>query len=610
MKHKAVNKNIDFLKTQVAVLPNTPGVYQFFDNTEKIIYVGKAKDLKKRVSSYFTKTHDNRKTVLLVRNITSIKYMVVESEEDALLLENNLIKKYQPRYNIRLKDDKTYPWICIKNERFPRVFKTRNVIRDQSVYFGPYTSYQAVNVLLELIRKSFQLRNCNFNLSKENIEKKKFKVCLEYHLGNCLGPCGGYESEEHYNEGIEQIKGILKGNVISVIRHLQETMEKQAGEFQFEEAQKTKEKLATLERYQSRSTVVSATITDVDVFSIDENEKSAFINYLKIIRGAIIQTHTIEIAKRLDEKPDELLPMGIAEIRQKIFSNAKEILIPFDVGIELAGIKFRIPRKGDKKKLLDLSTRNAKYFRMEKEKQQFLANPQKRFDRILNTIQKDLHLKELPKRIECFDNSNLQGTNPVASCVVFVNTKPIKKEYRHFNIKTVVGANDFASMEEVVFRRYKRQLAEGNPLPQLVVIDGGKGQLSSAVTALERLNIRGKITIIGIAKKLEEIYFPDDSIPIYLNKNSETLKVLQQLRDEAHRFGITFHRNKRSNEMISTELNSINGIGKLTASKLLQKFKSVKSIQTKSVEELEKEIGKSKAKLVAEYFQNKKIERN
>ncbi len=602
MKFSAKNKNLEYLKTLVAVLPHAPGVYQFFDNTKKIIYVGKAKDLKKRVSSYFSKNHDNRKTTLLVRNIVEIKYMVVESEEDALLLENNLIKKYQPRYNIRLKDDKTYPWICIKNERFPRVFKTRNVIRDQSVYFGPYTSHHTVSVLLDLVKKMYKLRTCNYQLSKDNIERKKFKVCLEYHLENCLGPCEGYEEESHYLEGIEQIKDILKGNVSGVIKYLKELMKSFSENFQYEDAQDIKEKLGALERYQSRSTVVSSTITDVDVFTIDETEKAAFVNYLKVIKGAIVQMHTLEIAKSMDEKAEEILPMAITEIRQKIYSNAKEILVPIKIDAVLNGIKIRVPSRGDKKKLLDLSSRNAKYFRMEKEKKQFLADPQTRYDRILKTIQKDLHLKELPIRIECFDNSNLQGSNPVAACVVFINTKPAKKEYRHFNIKTVVGPDDFASMEEVIFRRYKRQVEEKKELPQLIVIDGGKGQLSAAVKALDKLNLRGKISLIGIAKRLEEIYFPGDSVPLYLNKNSESLKIIQQLRDEAHRFGITFHRNKRTSDLIKTELNDIPGIGISTSQKLLKKFKSVKSIKEKSHEELTKEIGKSKATIVYSFF--------
>ncbi len=602
MKYKTTNTNLDYLKTLIKVLPQQPGIYQYFDSSGTIIYIGKAKNLKKRVSSYFSKQHEHRKTALLVRNIADIKHMVVESEQDALLLENNLIKKYQPRYNIRLKDDKSYPWICIKNESFPRVFKTRNLIRDGSKYFGPYTSFHTVQTLLDLFKSEYKLRTCNLNLSEENVRNGKFKVCLEYHIGNCSGPCEGHVSGEVYNQGISDISNILKGNVSGVIKHLEEVMAKMAAALNFEEAIKIKEKYESLKRYQSRSTVVSPVITEVDVFSIDENEKFAFINYLKIIKGAIIQTFTLEIKKSLDESKEELLLAGIVDIRQKIFSNAKEILVPVKLHNSFENVKFTVPKIGEKKQLLDLSTRNAKYFKLEKEKQHFLKNPHERTERILGTIKKDLQLPELPVWIECFDNSNLQGTNPVAACVVFKNAKPLKREYRHFNIKTVKGPNDFASMEEVVFRRYRRQVEEGRPLPQLIVIDGGKGQLSSAVQALEKLDLRGKITIIGIAKRLEEIYFPGDSVPIYINKNSETLKVIQQLRDEAHRFGIGFHRDKRSTNFISSELVSIEGIGEKTLEKLLRNFKSVKLIREKSVNDLSELIGKAKAQIVYDYF--------
>lgn len=604
MKYKTTNTKIDYLKTLIAVLPHQPGIYQYFDNTGKIIYIGKAKDLKKRVSSYFSKQHEHRKTALLVRNIADIKHMVVESEQDALLLENNLIKKYQPRYNIRLKDDKSYPWICIKNEPFPRVFKTRNLIRDGSKYFGPYTSIYTVQTLMELFRSEYKLRTCNLNLTQENIRKGKFKVCLEYHIGNCYGPCEGYISEDKYNEGISDIADILKGNVSGVIKHLEDVMARMSSDLNFEEALKIKEKYDSLNRYQSRSTVVSPVITDVDVFSIDENENNAFINYLKIIKGAIIQTFTLEIKKGLDETKEELLVAGIVEIRQKIFSNAREILVPFKIDASFENIKFIVPKKGEKKQLLDLSQRNAKYYKLEKEKQHFLKNPHERTERILSTLKKDLQLNELPVRIECFDNSNLQGSNPVAACVVFKNAKPLKSEYRHFNVKTVEGPNDFASMEEIVFRRYRRLLEEKHALPQLIVIDGGKGQLSAAVKALEKLNLRGKITIIGIAKRLEEIYFPGDSVPIYINKNSESLKVIQQLRDEAHRFGIGFHRDKRSKNFISSELTQIEGIGEKTMEKLLRSFKSVKNIKTKSLDELAEVIGQAKAKTVINHFSN------
>ncbi|WP_346855985.1 excinuclease ABC subunit UvrC [uncultured Draconibacterium sp.] len=603
MKYQTVNKNLDYLKSLISVLPHQPGIYQFFDNTNTIIYIGKAKDLRKRVYSYFSKTHEHRKTALLVRNITDIKHMVVESEQDALLLENNLIKKYQPRYNIRLKDDKSYPWICIKNEAFPRVFSTRNLIRDGSKYFGPYTSVYTVRTLLSLFKSEYKLRTCNYNLSKENIENGKYKVCLEYHIGNCYGPCEGYYQEDKYNEGIEDITDILKGNVSGVIKHLKELMDDMSENLQFEEAIKIKEKFDSLNRYQSRSTVVSPVITDIDVFSIEEDENFAYINYLKIIKGAIIQTYTLEIKKVLDETQEELLLMGIIEIRQKIFSNAREILVPLKLKNVIENITFRIPQRGEKRQLLDLSQRNAKYFRLEKEKQAVLKNPKIRTDRILNTIKNDLQLKELPVHIECFDNSNLQGTEPVAACVVFKNAKPSKKDYRHFNIKTVEGPNDFASMEEVVYRRYKRLLDEKRPLPQLIVVDGGKGQLSSTMKSIDELNLRGRITVIGIAKRLEEIYFPGDSVPIYINKNSESLKVIQHLRDEAHRFGITFHRNKRSKTFISSELNSIEGVGQKTTEKLLKDFKSVKNIKAQKLKALEDSIGKSKAGIVFNYFQ-------
>lgn len=602
MKYRTNNGDTDYLKNLISVLPGKPGIYQFCDDSGKIIYIGKAKNLKKRVSSYFSKQHDSRKTALLVRNIADIKHMVVETEQDALLLENNLIKKYQPRYNIRLKDDKSYPWICIKNEPFPRVFKTRNLIRDGSKYFGPYTSIYTVRTLLELFKTEYKLRTCNYQLTHENIKSGKYKVCLEYHIGNCEGPCEGLVSAEKYNQGIEDITGILKGNISGVIKHLELRMADMASQMNFEEAQKLKEKYDSLKRYQSKSTIVSPTITDVDVYAIEQDSRFAYVNYLKVIKGAIIQTFTLEIKKSLDESAEELLLAGIVDIRQKIFSNAKEILVPFPLKAPLDGIIFKVPKKGDKKKLLDLSYRNAKYFRLEKDKQLVLKNPKIREDRILKTIQKDLQLSELPVKIECFDNSNLQGSNPVAACVVFKNAKPFKKEYRHYNIKTVEGPNDFASMEEVVYRRYKRLLDENAELPQLVVIDGGKGQLSSAVSALERLGLRGKISIVGIAKRLEEIYFPGDSVPLYINKNSETLKVIQQLRDEAHRFGITFHRNKRSKNMATSELNQIKGIGEKTVKRLLLDFKSVKNVKNSDKKLIVNSIGPSKAEIVYNYF--------
>ena len=602
MKYAASNRNAEQLKKLVSVLPDQPGIYQYFDNIGKIIYVGKAKNLKKRVSSYFSKNHDNRKTALLVRNIADIKHMVVETEQDALLLENNLIKKYQPRYNIRLKDDKTYPWIVIKNESFPRVFQTRNVVRDGSTYFGPYTSIMTVRTLLELFRKLYKLRTCKYNLSNENIKAGKFKVCLEYHIGNCLGPCEGHQDEEEYKNFISAIRNILKGNISVVINYLRKMMDEFADRYQFEEANEVKAKLEILEKFQNRSTVVSSTITDVDVFSIDIQDKFAFVNYLKVINGAIIQTYTTEIRKALDESREDLLRYAIVDIRQKIFSNAREIIVPFKPNFELENIKFKIPERGDKKKLLDLSERNAKYFRLEKEKQRILAKPKDSSNRILETIKKDLQLKELPTRIECFDNSNLQGSNPVAACVVFKNARPAKKLYRHYHVKTVEGPDDFASMQEIVYRRYKRQLEEEQELPHLIVVDGGKGQLSMALNALEELDLRGKISIIGIAKKLEEIYFPGDSVPLYLDKNSETLKVIQQARDEAHRFGITFHRNLRSKDFIKTELEEISGIGEKTIQQLMRRFKSLENLKNQAYDTVVEEIGHSKAAKIFDYF--------
>jgi len=597
-----VLKNAEYLRSLVSVLPDQPGIYQYFDQSGKIIYVGKAKNLKKRVSSYFKKTQENRKTELLVRNIADIRHLVVETEQDALLLENNLIKKYQPRYNIRLKDDKTYPWIVIKNERFPRVFQTRNVIKDGSSYFGPYTSILTVRTLLEFFRKLYKLRNCKLNLAEEQIRQGKFKVCLEFHIGNCLGPCVGKLEHDQYMKSIDQIKEILKGNISGVIRYLKDLMRQYSVEMKFEDAALIKEKLDLLEKFQSRSTVVSNTISDVDVFTIDQDENFAYVNYLKIMSGAIMQTYTMEIKKVLDESPGELLEFAIVDIRQKIFSNAKEILVPFRLDFALEGVKMQIPKQGDKKRLLELSERNAKYFRLEKMKHVVVSKTEQNANRILETMKKDLQLKVQPTHIECFDNSNLQGTNPVSSCVVFRDARPFKKDYRHFNVKTVEGPDDFASMEEVVYRRYKRLLDEEKSLPQLIVIDGGKGQLGAALNSLEKLGLRGKISIIGIAKRLEEIYFPGDSVPLYLDKNSETLKIIQQLRDEAHRFGITFHRNKRSGKFLKSELESISGIGEKTRTALLTRFKSVENLKNQAFREVADEIGDSKARLIFDFY--------
>lgn len=595
-------KHIAFLKEKVAALPSNPGVYQYFDENNKIIYVGKAKNLKKRVSSYFTKVHDSAKTRILVRNIREIKHIVVDSEQDALLLENNLIKKYQPRYNALLKDDKSFPWICIKNEPFPRVFSTRNFIRDGSIYFGPYTSGRTLKVMLDFIRQLYPLRTCNLNLAPKLIANGNYKVCLEHHIGNCLGPCVGEQLEDDYKNNIDSIKNILRGNIGQVIKLLKEKMGEMSAQYKFEEAQKLKEKLDHLENYQAKSTIVSPSIHNVEVYSFIEDEGSAYVNFLKVVNGGIIQVHTLELKKRTEEEKESLLLTAIIELRQRLQSTSREVIVPFNVDFELENVSFTVPQRGDKKKLLELSTRNAFYYKQEKLKQALNRSPQKRVDRIMETMKSDLRLQQAPTHIEGFDNSNIQGSNPVASCVVFKNGKPSKREYRHFNVKTVEGPDDFASMEEIIYRRYKRQLDENNPLPQLIVIDGGKGQLGAAVNSLRKLDLIGKIAVIGIAKKLEEIYFPGDSVPIYLDKNSESLKIIQHIRNESHRFGVTFHRQKRSNDFIKSELDNISGIGPKIIEKLLTKFKSVDAIKSKSADELANVIGKAKAQLIVNYF--------
>ncbi len=596
-------EHTEHINSILRTLPDNPGVYQYFDAEGKIIYVGKAKNLKKRVSSYFNKDqHENGKTQVLVRKIEDIKYIIVDTELDALLLENNLIKKYQPRYNVLLKDDKTYPWICIKNERFPRVFTTRNIVKDGSTYFGPYANAKVMHTVLDLIKQLYTLRNCNLNLSNENIKAEKFKVCLEYHIGNCKAPCIGKESEDDYNKTITSIKEIVKGNVHSVARHLKDLLQQHVEKLEFEKAQHIKEKLDLLEKFQSKSTVVNPSINNVDVFSIVTDEKYGYVNFFKIVNGAIIQSHTIELKKKLDESPEELLLLAIAELRERFSSDSKEIIVPFEIETEFPGIEFTVPQRGDKKHLLELSERNVEYYRREKIKQESLVDPERHTNRILEQMKKDLRLSVEPKHIECFDNSNFQGDYPVAAMTVFKNAKPSKKDYRHFNIKTVVGPDDFASMEEIIYRRYKRVLEENLEMPQLIVIDGGKGQLSSALESLEKLGLRGKVGIIGIAKKLEEIYFPGDSIPLYLDKRSETLKIIQQIRDEAHRFGITHHRSKRDKGTLKTELTDIKGVRYTTAQKLLSHFKSVKKVKEATLEELVKVLGNAKGELVHNYY--------
>ncbi len=590
------------IQLQVSTLPNSPGVYQFYDKDDQLLYVGKAKNLKKRVSSYFNKKHDNGRTRLMVKKISRIEHIVVATESDALLLENNLIKERQPRYNVLLKDDKSYPWICIKKERFPRVFPTRKLIKDGSEYYGPYTSMKTVHTLLDLIRGLYPLRNCNYDLSEEKIQAGKYKVCLEYHLGNCLGPCEAKQTEADYNDNIEAIRNIIKGNFKESLSRFKSQMKGFAADLHFEDAQRIKEKIDVLENYQAKSTIVNPKINNVDVFSIVSDESYAYVNFLQISFGSIIRSHTLEIKKKLDETDVQLLELSALELRKRFHSNSKQIYVPFAINTE-EGVKLHIPKAGDKKKILELSERNAKYFRMERFKQAKIVDPDRHEKRIMVQMKKDLRLSEEPRHIECFDNSNIQGSHPVAACVVFKNGKPSKKEYRKFNIKTVEGPDDFASMEEVVYRRYKRLLEEEQPLPQLIIIDGGKGQLSSSLKSLEKLGLRGKIAIIGIAKRLEELFYPDDPIPLYLDKKSETLKIIQQLRNEAHRFGITFHRDKRSKDALNTELESIPGIGEKTVVELLKHFKSTKRIKEASFEDLEKVIGGSRAKKIVTHFQ-------
>ncbi|MBT7573353.1 MAG: excinuclease ABC subunit UvrC [Flavobacteriaceae bacterium] len=593
------------LKIELSTMPSEPGVYQFFNKEDKIIYIGKAKNLKKRIASYFQKNIGSRKTKNLVKNIHEIKHIIVSSESDALLLENSLIKKYQPKYNILLRDDKTYPWIVIKKESFPRVLTTRRVEKDGSEYFGPFTNYKTVRTIMDIFSNLYSLRTCHYDLRQKNIIENKYKVCLEYHIGNCLGGCEGHQKEVDYNIYISNIRDFLKGNLSSSINYFKNEMKTASGSLQFEKAQKAKEKIELLENYQAKSTVVNSKLNNIDVFSIISDSSHAYVNHLQVAFGRIVRFHNVEIKKKLEETDKELLLMTLVNLREKFSSKNNTVIsnIKFD---KILDLKFISPKAGDNKKLLDLSVRNATQFKIEKLKQVQIVDPERHTNRILNQMKIDLRLNEIPKHIECFDNSNIQGSNPVASCIVFKNSKPSKKDYRHFNIKTVEGPDDYASMEEVVFRRYKRMLDEKSVLPSLIIIDGGKGQLSSSIKALKKLKLENTIAILGIAKRLEEIFYPNDPIPLYLNKKSETLKVIQQMRNEAHRFAITFHRNKRSKQALTSSFDGIPGIGEKTKIALLKRFKSLKKIKETSLELLISEVGESKAKKLKEFLNSMK----
>lgn len=591
-------------------IPPRPGVYQFWDAAGELIYIGKAKNLKSRVSSYFNgdSFHVNAKTRVLVSKISNITFTIVDTEIDAWLLENSLIKKHQPRYNVLLKDDKTYPWILIKNERFPRIYWTRKIIKDGSTYFGPYASVSMMHTILELIKEIYPLRTCNLPLTEQNIMAGKFRVCLEYQIGNCKGPCQAYQTEEDYNRNIRDIKDILNGKISGVIRNLKAELDAASKSLNFELAHRLKRKFDLLDRYQSKSTIVNSSITNVDVFSIAADEKLAFVNFLKVMNGTVIQTQTIEIKKRLDETDEELLTIAISEFRTRFSSQSKEIIVPFSLDLDDPGIRFTVPKMGEKKKLLELSQKNVHFFKRERLEQYEKLNPEIKTERVLTQMMKDLRLNQLPRHIECFDNSNFQGKYPVSAIVVFKDAKPSKKDYRHFNVKTVEGPNDFATMEEAVYRRYKRMLEEEGSLPQLIIIDGGKGQLSSAVKSLALLGIEKQVTVIGIAKRLEEIFYPGDQYPLYLDKKSESLKIIQYLRDEAHRFGITFHRKKRNKGTLVTELSNIAGIGKASSEKLLRHFKSVKKIKEASEQELAAVLNKKQVLTLQSYFLEKGTE--
>ena len=593
----------DHIKSILKALPEKAGVYQFFEENGSILYVGKAKVLKNRVTSYFNKNkYESIKTKLMVKRIRDIKYSVVETESDALLLEDSLIKKFKPRYNILLKDDKSYSSIVIKNEPFPRVLSTRQILNDGSTYFGPYTSGKSLYSILDLIKELYPLRTCTLNLSKANIQAKKFKVCLEYHLGNCLGPCVGKQREEDYQQGVQHIKRIIKGEYLEAVKNLKKDMLLLASEQKFEQAQQLKERIQTLENFQAKSTIVNTDIDNVEVFSIASDAQSIYANYMHIVRGSIVHVYTAEVVRQLDETDEEVLAFVIRSFRERMKSQAKSALIPFDIHEKIPGLELHVPQRGDKKKLVELSLKNANHFLLEARKRAAFLDPERNTQRILETMKKDLRLPELPVHIECFDNSNIQGTNPVSACVVFKNAKPSKSDYRIFNIQSVVGPDDFASMREAVYRRYARLIQEEQPLPQLLIIDGGKGQLSSAMESLDLLGLRGKIAVIGIAKRLEEIFFPGDSIPIYLDKRSESLKIIQHLRNEAHRYGLSKHRQRRSKGAIHSELENIAGVGKKTIEKLLQHFSSVVRIKAATQKEIEQVVGEKIAEKIKNYF--------
>ena len=594
-----MNENLEL---QLKTLPSEPGVYRYYDKNGQLLYVGKAKNLKKRVLSYFNKNQNGYRTRIMVSKIVRLETTVVNSEYDALLLENNLIKEHQPFYNVMLKDDKTYPWICIKNENFPRVFLTRTIIKDGSEYYGPYAKVRPAKILLETIKNLYKIRSCNLDLSPKKIEDGKYKVCLEYHIKNCKGPCENLESKESYDEKIDAIRGIIKGDFRKARKYLEDEMFRFAANLEFEAAQNVKERLDILEDYQARNTVVNPIIDDVDVFGMTSDETAAYVNFFKIRNGNIVQSFTTEIKKMLEETDEEILEEALIEIRQKFASESKEILLPFHLNIEIPNIKLIVPKVGDKKRIVELSEKNAKEYRLEKLKQVQIVDPERHTNRIMAEMQKLLRMPVEPRHIEGFDNSNIQGSNPVSACVVFKDGKPSKSDYRIFHVKTVEGPNDFATMEEVIYRRYKRMLDEGENLPQLILIDGGKGQLSSAVKSLKLLGLYGKITVVGIAKRLEEIFFPEDSIPLYLDKKSETLKILQRVRDEAHRFGVKHHRTRRTNNTIKSELEEIPGVGEKTIELLLKKLKSVKRVKEANLETLEEILGKQKGKLVWEFF--------